>query len=76
MNPVAKVQLWLAYTAMLECDDLQYAYPRPEGWEAEYDRLQGLVERLTKEAYRRLGAKTARARGKAWRSAVAEFLAP
>lgn len=61
------VYLWLAHMASSEADSLVYAYPRPDGWEAEHDEWRDVSDRCFERGTRGLDEDQQRA---AWRDAM------
>lgn len=61
------VYLWLAHMARTEADELAYAWPQRDGWEAERDELMDAADRCASRAF---GDLDRGERDRMWRAAM------
>jgi DNA-binding transcriptional regulator YbjK len=68
------MQLWLAYVALQDADEILYAYPRADDCNERVEVLHAQANRLVDDAYARIGAIGEEAQGAAWKEAIDSFL--
>lgn len=64
---MSHVYLWLAHMATTEADAIAYAYPRPDGWDADHEEWEGVADRC---AERVLAGLDDEQRSAAWSEAM------